>query len=257
MRISLLPALIFTAAWCLLPAAAGGAQVYQITSLSGGIDALVRNIQYDSNGQDAGYSDSGYSQALAPANNYNVSAYSPIYSNAYGSLRAVLSDTAIGFNAVSTANGSSGPGGRVEVTSHYELTVHFTVNDDLLMQLTLDPYGAQHTVYYAQVSGDTSSYNNISLLQVAGVDETTLYTHNPDFGGLTVDTRDGINDGVFYFAMLHPGSEYVLSLDSTSNNGTILAAGSLKFIPVPEPSGALLLFLGLTLLSPRRRTRSA
>ncbi len=256
MRISLLTALIFTAAWCLLPAAAGGAQVYQITSLSGGIDALVRNIQYDSNGQDAGHSDSGYSQALGPANNYNVSAYSPIYSNAYGSLRAVLSDTAIGFNAVSTANGSSGPTGRVEVTSHYELTVHFTVNDDIQMQLILDPYGAQNTIYYAQVSGDISSYNNISLLQVAGVDETTLYTHNPDFGGLTVD-RDGTNDGVFYSATLHPGNEYVISLDSTSNNGTILASGSLKFFLVPEPSGALLLFLGLTLLSPRRRTRSA
>ena len=254
MRVSFLAALVSMTALFLHPAATHGAQVYQITSLSGGVDALVHSVTYDANGQDAGFTDSFYSQALDPSNDYNVSLYAP-YTAAYGILRAVLSDTAIGFNALSDADPRSGPGGRVDVTSHYALTVHFTVNDLTQLQLTLDPWSSG--VFYAQVSDDTRSSNTITLLQVAGVTETTLYTHQPDFGGLTVDTRDGTNDGVLYSANLLPGTEYVLNLDATANYGSVLASGSLNFIPVPEPSGALLLLLGLFMMKPLRRTRRA
>ena len=253
MRFSFL--LLALASVLFFEAAAGGAQFYELTNVSGEIQGYAYLTTYP-NGV-AHTSGGSYSQQLDPSNNYSISASVSPSGTSSASLSAAAFESAIIFTATAFAQTSSFTDSASQPTrADVILSIGFTVNEAILLQLTYDfvrNLGSQSS-YAFQNNYDAAM--NASLVQILdGGGSSSLYTLTANNYALAtsqgLDTY-GADDGVYFQAALLPGN-YQFSLTGYAVQGDSMANGSLNFSPVPEPGGMLLVVLGMAVLGRRRR----
>lgn len=225
------------------------AHIYDITNISGSISGWAYST---SNGTTIG---ERYDQQLSPDNGHAIATSLNYGAISEASLSVSSLENVISFAAM--AHGLAGPlGTSSNVRADVDLRVDFTLNEAALLQVIFDLVEVRPgypSLYAFQTSETGVAFIGLDQM-LDGVRKTVydvtanMYTYNDG-----VD-RYGYDDGMFSQQMLLPGT-YQLKVMGSAMRASSLADGAMNFVPVPEPTSALLLVLGLAVLGRRRVCR--